>query len=386
MRLLRIFIDPSGIEQTVHRWIEKSIEKGVKELDLDFDLALEPFRMPFRLMDVPTLTTLKLTYCKVTRLPRDLRGLSSLKTLVLRKAVLEDLTVDSFLFNCINLETLDLAECYGITRLRVFAVRHRRFKVLKVGYSYELSETRVEAPTLQCLHYCGTIQGLRINVEHVDGESKLRDVMLNFQMARSGVTRSCLVEKLIANILLNVEVLTITSAFLEGLTTRIRDGVYGSIQFWLWNLKELQLYVDSTSYCNLYDISSIVAKCPSIEKLFLDMNDTNFHGGTYWEFHQKPSLEDSPAIFQSLKFLKLRGFKFLSHELELVEYFLKRSPKLESMVLLLSKNGSVDIQPRDAAVCAYLFRIWQANSEAQVHVCEHRSDESPSPKHSRVWY
>ncbi|PON74181.1 LRR domain containing protein [Trema orientale] len=93
IRLFCIFINPTSIEQTVHQWIEKSIEKGVKELDLDFDPALEPFKMPFRLMDMPALTTLKLTYCKVTRLPHDLKGLSSLKTLMLRKVVLMKIAI-----------------------------------------------------------------------------------------------------------------------------------------------------------------------------------------------------------------------------------------------------------------------------------------------------
>ena len=56
------------------------------------------------------------------------------------------------------------------------------------------------------------------------------------------------------------------------MTARVRDGVFGNFRFCLWNLKELQLFMDITSFVNLGDIASFIEKCPRIEKLFIDVS------------------------------------------------------------------------------------------------------------------
>lgn len=64
----------------------------------------------------------------------------------------------------------------------------------------------------------------------------------------------------------------------KGLTTRIRDGAFRDIKFCFWNLKEFQLFMEGTSYCNLFDIASFLKNCPSLENLFIDVsifNSTN---------------------------------------------------------------------------------------------------------------
>lgn len=212
-----LFIDPSEKESLVHKWIEKAIDKGLQELDLDFDLALEPFMVPNKYMDVPTLRTLKLTYCKIEKLSFDLKDMRFLTTLVLRKVILEDSTIDAFVQNCANLETLDLAECYGITRINITTrkAKHKRFKVLKVGYCYELFAIDISIPTLLSIHYCGPMKNIRVFSTGDDGVSNLKEAMLSFTFPRSGITKSFLSERLIRSSITNVEVLTTTSVFLE---------------------------------------------------------------------------------------------------------------------------------------------------------------------------
>lgn len=117
------------------------------------------------------------------------------------------------------------------------------------------------------------------------------------------------------------------------------------------------------------------------------MNDYNFDcGSAYWELHQKPSLEAFTTFFHALKFIKLRGFKFVKHEIEMVRFFLKRSPHLQVMALLFPKNGNVEIQPSDASVYGRLFRSWKASQEAQILVYEHWNDTTIPPMHLRIWY
>ena len=215
IQLLRLFIDPSDIEQHVVRWVLKAIEKNVQQLDLNFDLSIEPFNLPYKFLDVPTLRTLNLTYCRINKYPCfQIKGLNFLSTLVLRKVIMDETTINMLVYNCLNLETLDLADCYGVNELKVFVPKdHKRFKVLKVGYCFELLSTEINAPTLVSLHYVGPIQTLVIYNDN--RYSKLNDVMLNLSSVRSGVTQSTLVENLISHNLTNVTILTMTSTFLE---------------------------------------------------------------------------------------------------------------------------------------------------------------------------
>ena len=127
---------------------------------------------------------------------------------------MDETTINMLVYNCLNLETLDLADCYGVNELKVFVPKdHKRFKVLKVGYCFELLSTEINAPTLVSLHYVGPIQTLVIYNDN--RYSKLNDVMLNLSSVRSGVTQSTLVENLISHNLTNVTILTMTSTFLE---------------------------------------------------------------------------------------------------------------------------------------------------------------------------
>lgn len=116
------------------------------------------------------------------------------------------------------------------------------------------------------------------------------------------------------------------------------------------------------------------------------MSESTFNCGAYWELHQGPFLESLPSFIHCLKFVKLRGFRFLKHEIEMVRYFLKRTLQLEYMVLVFPKNGNIDITTLDVAIFGQLFRTWKISPKAQILVFEHWNDDSISPLHSKVWY
>ncbi|XP_062086932.1 putative FBD-associated F-box protein At1g61330 [Humulus lupulus] len=384
-----ILMDPTDEDKSLSRWIKKALEKGTKVLDLDFDISLKPFAFPYVLMDSKFLRTVRLKYCIVTLPPvtTPVKGLRFLTTLVLRKVHITDFTIRRIFKNCWNLETLDMSECNGASHISFSTHCNKRFKTLKVGNCSELFYVDVDCPTLLSLHYSGTLQGLRIL--NNPRTSKLDDVMLNFEAPRTGITPHYLVERLLTHNISTVSVLTITSTVLEGATARMRNGVFASLNLCLWNLKELQVFMDNTSFCNGVDIADFVGKCPRLEKLFVDINNVNFAGDLYWQLHQKPFIDTFSTVFQNLKVMKVKGFKFLGQEIEMVRLFLRRSFQMEEMILVYPKNKDQiihDIEPSNDAVFSGLFQNWKASPKVQILVRENSSDKTISAKHLRKWY
>ncbi|KAH7545916.1 hypothetical protein FEM48_Zijuj01G0144900 [Ziziphus jujuba var. spinosa] len=380
IQCLRLYFDPTGSEFMVLNWIKKSTEKGVEELDLDFLQARDPFNLPWNFLDVESVRILKLWYC-VINFPTQLKGLRLLSTVILRKVDLNQTLIETLIQHCALLETLDLTQCDGIRELKVLAGTLKRFKVLKVGNCFDMFKIDIDSPTLRSLYYHGPVRDLK-----VANPSQLKDVMLNFTPSK-GFIRSSQVENLVSDIS-RITLFTTTSTFLEGLTTRIREGVFRDLHYCFWNLKEFQLFMEGASYCNLCDIASFLAKCPRIEKLFIDLNEFSFECGLYWELHQKQLLDKYSAFFYCLKFIKVKGFKFQKHELELVRYFLGKALLLKTLVLVFPRNGRVTtINPPEIPIYNSLFLSWKVSPNAKIVIYEHFNDRSSfHAKQSKIWF
>ncbi|KAL4628819.1 hypothetical protein ACB092_05G265800 [Castanea dentata] len=373
---LSLCFDPTAKEHMIERWLKICAEKGIEELDLDFFQGRDVFKIS-QFLDIKSLTTLKLVYCEVD-LPPQLTGLSFLTTLILKRVDLNIETMETLFFHCLLLETVDLWQCSNIQHLKVCARSLKRFKVLKVRHCTEILSIDIDAPTLRSIYYIGNVVKFQFaEVLHLD------EVLLNFSPSRC-FAKASLVENLVSD-LSYANVLTTTSAFLEGLTTRIRDGAFRDLQFRLWNLKEFQLFMEGTSYCNLFDIASFLKNCPSLEKLFLDLNDFSFDCGFYWELHQKQLLQYFPHFFTSLKFIKVKGFKFQKHELELVRFLLGKAVFLETLVLVTPRTGRIRIyEPADAINYKRLIFSWRASPKTNIVLLDHYHDKGPvQPKVSQ---
>lgn len=207
----RLCFDPNREELLVEKWIRKSIEKGVEELDLEFYQSGNVFegRWPFKLnsdvYEAESLKILKLTLCQLD-LPPKLKGLHVLNTLVLRKIIITPTLIDTLFQNCFFLETLDLAHCHRIFHLKIFA--QKTFKVLKVGDCQEILRIYIDAPNLRSFHYCGHVCFIKFN-----SVPQLKDVMLSFRPSK-GFTETFRVRNLVYD-LHPIQVLTTTSTFLE---------------------------------------------------------------------------------------------------------------------------------------------------------------------------
>jgi hypothetical protein len=205
---LRLSFDPTGVESTVEKWIKICTEKGVEELDLDFYIGRDPFKLSSQQIDVESIQTLKLVYCEVD-LPPKLNGLSFLRTLELRKVDITTKVIETFFRHCLLLENLDLWQCHKIRRLNVFARNLKRFKLLKVGHCSDITWIHVEAPSLRSIYYIGNV----VSFEFAE-VSKLDEVVLNFMPSRSFTQASIVVETMVSA-LSHVRVLTTTSTLLE---------------------------------------------------------------------------------------------------------------------------------------------------------------------------
>lgn len=122
--------------------------------------------------------------------------------------------------------------------------------------------------------------------------------------------------------------------------------------------------------------------------IFLQLNEFSFESGVYWELHQKQQFEKyTSSFFHCLKFVKINGFKFDKYETELVRLFLTKALSLESLVLVLPRNGNVKIQAKDGPIYSKLFVSWKVSPHAKILVYEHFHEMcSLHHKHVKLWF
>nr|KYP63000.1 Putative FBD-associated F-box protein At1g61330 family [Cajanus cajan] len=327
------------------------------------------------------LKTLKLVHCDFD-LPHNFPTLTRLRNLALWHVPLPEIILQTLIANCKCLQTIDLLHCSGISRVEINARDHRQFKEFRIAACRHLEVLVIDSPTIRSVHYCGPIPRIRI----VDA-AQLNEAFFNFEPA--GNRRYLPVsemEKLVTDIP-NVTVLTTTALIPEALTTKFRRGVFGEANYSFLNLKELQLMMEGGLFCNPYDIVMFMMRCPLLERLFIDMNDYNFECGVYWELHQKPKLDKLDHYFDRLKYIRLKGFKFLQSELQLVKILLNKATNLEALVFVTPKNGRTKLYRADAPRYSQLLLSWKTSPEAKIVLFDHMNDKSRvRPTHTKFWY
>ncbi|XP_059639328.1 putative FBD-associated F-box protein At1g61330 [Cornus florida] len=313
----RLYFDPANVGTLVEYWIKMVTSKDVEELDLDFTEARDPLKLSYDLLDVESIRVLKLAYC-VIDLPPKLKGLCLLKTIVLEQVDADPILIKTLLSNCLLLEFLNLVQCSKIFDLNVFGVNLRRFKVLTVRNCYDISMINIDAPTLRAFHYKGVVH----NINFYSPMPKLNDVTINFD------ARGFPMVFQISDLLIGfstVAVLTVSSTFLEGVSQRYEDGNLKQPQMYLYNVREIHLWIEKSSYINPYDIASLLKNSPHLERIFIDFGEFSFEPRLYWELHGKKKFGMCTPFFESVRFIKLVDFKLGSLELEMMKFFLKKA-------------------------------------------------------------
>ncbi|XP_050214404.1 putative FBD-associated F-box protein At1g61330 [Mercurialis annua] len=171
---------------------------------------------------------------------------------------------------------------------------------------------------------------------------QLSDVLFYFRRS-SDSTASMKVFYIVKNVSL-VRVLTITSVFLEGLSSRIQSGEWRGKYHLFQNLKELQVVMAESSSCNPIDIAVFVKSCPSLEKLLIELDENSVRRPQYpQDYHRKMVEEYNLGGFPNLKFVKLSKFRFQQHELKFAQIFVENAINLEKLIFVSAKSsGATD--------------------------------------------
>ncbi|XP_060195332.1 putative FBD-associated F-box protein At1g61330 [Lycium barbarum] len=348
-------------------WIQLIASKGLEELKLHL-VELDPtneiyYHVPSAFINIKTLRILKLISCEL-HLPPKSKGLRFLKSLSLTKVRVVPYLIKRLFSRCVVLESLALEGCSFIGKVTIKG--SNRFRTLLIRNCSDIILVTVNNPSINTFHYCGEIN----KIKFVDPIS-LKDVILNFgattelQHIRE---RDNLMEAL-----RNVQTLSIINVLLEGLSPRFVDFEYRDMEYYLPNLKELQLVRRGLSFINPWDILSFVKNCPQIERLFLDLGNYPMEAGSYWNLVAKEKFENCQAEFPQLKLLKVKGFKKLELEDKLVNFFLLHARFLESLIIVKSKKNHLEIKLSDTITVSKVVTISTYN---------HNKDESFAfPKH-----
>ncbi|KAK4271430.1 hypothetical protein QN277_020130 [Acacia crassicarpa] len=370
-----LHIDPRGIEVLINNWLGICALKRIKELELEFS---QPFLLESHYLNITTLQTLKLTYCEI-QMPQMLTGLKFLNILVLARLTLTENQLQTLLSNCKLLNTLDISVCFGLEVMNICVKDNNNFKTLKIAYCAGLEDLNINVPSLKSIFYRGAV--IRIQFEKA---LPLKEAYFKFFPSR-GYLLSHKVDLLVID-LYYVTVLTVTSAFIEPLAPRMRNGVYREVFFRLAKVRELQILMEGGMFCNPHDIAVFLKSCPTLETLFIDLNSYIFECGLYWKLNEKPLLDNFQYGFHRLRFVKLTGFKFAEYEIELVKVLLQKSVNLETMVFILpSDHRTLLDRPSDAIYYNQLFRSWIVSPIAKIFLYEHSNDETMAPSHQEFY-
>ncbi|KAK7331866.1 hypothetical protein VNO80_28607 [Phaseolus coccineus] len=376
----QIYIDPVGIENFIHKWLEICREKRIQELELFF---LEPgytITADF-LNQLYKLSTLKLVHSKL-ELPLNLLSMANLRNLILWFVPLKDEKIHTLISHCRQLQTVDLLYCTGLLCVEIYAREHRFFKKLRVARCKNLEVFVVDSATIECVHFCGHVP---TRIRFIQA-TQLNEVHLNFVPVGSrGYFQASVLEKLVSDIPL-VKILSASALIPEALTAKVRRGVFGEACYSFLNLMELHLIMKGGLFCNPYDILAFMKRCPLVEKLFIDIDDYTFDCGPYWELHQKSKMEKFDLCFDRLNYIKFRGFKFIAAELQLAKILLQKTTHLDALVLVSQKNCVANTWTQYGRRYDQLFHSWKASPEAKIVTFEYTDDPScSSSSHSKEW-
>ncbi|XP_058198524.1 putative FBD-associated F-box protein At1g61330 [Rhododendron vialii] len=361
----QLYFDATDIEAIVEYWVHMITSKGVEEVDLDFTQGDEPFNLPYHLLEFESIRILKLNFCRF-ELPPKLKGLCFLKTIALRQVNVTSALIATIFSNCLCLEGIDEVQCSGIYHLNIAAQELKKFRRFVVGDCKDMCLIDIDAPTLSTFFYRGESPAINFMTQM----RHLKDVILNFTLVRCFPHLYSMSNLMLRLSVSNIEVLRISTTFLERLSSKFKNGTYTKISFLLLNLKEFHLFTDGAiTDINPYDIVSFLKNCLYVDRVFLDLGEYSFEYGYYWKMLGKQMFENCDANFFQLKRLTVSGFKFEKLELEMLKFFLNKSGVLDSVELVPAKNWRLGVFTREEHdMYNQLFDSWKVSPNAKISI------------------
>ncbi|XVF25903.1 hypothetical protein REPUB_Repub13aG0254200 [Reevesia pubescens] len=132
-----------------------------------------------------------------------------------------------------------------------------------------------------------------------------------------------------------------------------------------------------------------LVKCRKIGNLRILLNGYSFEPHQqYWNEYQHALVEGDYRPLKCLEFIKMVGFKFEEHEIEIVKYLLERPIVLNALVLAAPKTVKQGIiHVRNIPLCTTICERCPVSPLAKIHFYDHdHEDNSAIPKHSKTWF
>ncbi|KAK6124427.1 hypothetical protein DH2020_041847 [Rehmannia glutinosa] len=252
-----LYFDASEETNLVGNWIQQAVRLGIKEIELDFTPSKKRFMLSFDLVNAESINIMKLVNCEIIHLPLESNGnFSNLIELTFQNV---RVVVKTIFSNCLALRILRLIKCNFIFDLNISAKNLKKFEKLVVKDCCDIESLSLDAPTICSLHYHGKICDFNFHYDL----TQLKDVILEISQPRGfQILRH---RKDLVKSLAFVQVLTVSSIFLEGLCARFEENEYKELEFNLSKLKEFHLLVTPDSHLNPSDIAIFLkhywAKC-----------------------------------------------------------------------------------------------------------------------------
>ncbi|XXG59648.1 hypothetical protein AAC387_Pa04g1697 [Persea americana] len=390
----RLFFDP-GVDylSDTEKWIEFTVMKGVKELDLDFIQPLyesgevTTFKLPDCFFDCQSLTHLNLSNCHFS-LPLNFNGFSLLKCLKLKQVDITDDMVATLISSCPLLVELTMRECYSLGCIKISGPNiPLKFLAVIACYTYDIE---ISAPNLQSFHFCGDLSyGYSFN-----NIPSLVDALFNSTGYECTEPEHDYIK--ILSDLDCIKVLTLCTGALLHITTA-EEYRSEELPISLYNLQELQLLMWSLSDEYLSYIYGFLKHCicPCLEKLFIDLPSAPEIPYEY-EYYMKPPLVEEPSecTLSQLKVIKISGLKGHCNEMRLLKFLLEKAIILEKVVLVMAATSEKDLRTQSESIQMPLLSnlrerlllLPKASSGAQIVLCEYSEDDnSLCPKHTDVY-
>ncbi|KAF7820216.1 putative F-box/LRR-repeat protein [Senna tora] len=333
------FSEPSRSWDAVLRAVSFALQRGVRELELDFSSAAPNntdrhalFRLPGHVLGGSSgknnnLEKLRLFSCGFLNMG-DLLGVGQfvgLKDVFFGGVGLRTCELKSLLRQCRGIERLGLSKCWGLADFDMVGDEEEEGLIL-MGRVRELVIDECEfdhmgflsfkAPNLKVFKYCGGVCFSEIEVKPGVMEEAHLDFAHEFDLDFGDALYKLMLD------LYPVRVLTVCSYFLQV----IPNGDEAVRMEYDMNVRHLILNtaLHSNEFCG---ISFLLNSCPYLHTLTIDLTPPHrlfydyeapysFDGKRFWAEHAI----DYKCVRRSLKVVEVRGFRGTWDELMVVSY------------------------------------------------------------------
>lgn len=204
----RLYFDAIDDAKLVSYWIQRAVNLGIREIELDFSPSTKKFMLSYDLVDVEAVKTMKLVNCEL-QLPMTSNGLRHLREITIQEARARPIFVKAVFLNCMSLETFRLIKCKSVYDLKISAKELKGFKTLIVDNCFDSDSIILDAPSLRSLRYHGKICEFEFKSEL----PQLNDVVIEIANPRGFQVLHHRKDVVVS--LASVRILTVSSTFLE---------------------------------------------------------------------------------------------------------------------------------------------------------------------------